>query len=141
MSKAKKHKSRMRTKKIKGLTLQFMPYAEIENLDSPARIKKLLQIILANKIIIIQGRLNPEEETRLIEDTMALVGTVRGFKGIELSVITPSSNGQTIVNKLKHGIANALVGQMDALTVIGPASIIKEMRKDPRKLEIMMSSK
>ena len=41
-------------KKLKGLTIQFLPYAEIEGLDGTARIKKLLQIILKNKIIIIQ---------------------------------------------------------------------------------------
>ena len=128
-------------KKLKGLTIQFLPYAEIELLGSSERIKKLLQIILKNKIIIIQGRLRPEEETRLIEDTMALVGNIKGFKGIELAVISPNTDERTLMNKFKHGIANALIGQTDALTIIGPASIIKEMKKDPKKLEIMMSGK
>ena len=128
-------------KRLKGLTIQFIPYSEIENLDSTARIRKLLEIILKNKVIIIQGRLRAEEETRLIEDTMVMVGSVKGFRGIELSVIASNKNERSIVSKLKHGIANVLVGQMDALTVIGPASIIKEMKKDPRKLEILMSEK
>jgi len=129
------------SKKIKGLTIQFMPYVEIERLDSSARVKKLLQTLLKNKVIIIQGRLKPEEETRLIEDTMALVGTVKGFKGIELEVINPNTKGRPMMSKLRHGIASALVGHTDALTIIGPASIIKEMKKDPQKLEIMMSGK
>jgi hypothetical protein len=130
-----------KTKKLKGLTIQFLPYAEIENLGSGERVKKLLQIILKDKVIIIQGRLRPEEETRLIEDTMALVGTIKGFKGIELAVITPNTEERTFTSKLKHGIANVLVGQTDALTIIGPAAAIKEMKKDPKKLEIMMSGK
>ncbi len=128
-------------KKIKGLTIQFLPYAQIERLDSSERIKKLLQIILKGKVIILQGRLKADEETRLIEDTMALVGAIKGFKGIELEVISPESKGTPIMSKLKHGIANILVGQMDALTIIGPASIIKEMKKEPQKLEIMMKGK
>lgn len=132
---------RTRSSKLRGLTLQFIPYAEIENLDSSARVKKILQIILKGKMIIIQGRMKPEEETRLIEDTMALIGTIKGFKGIELAVISPDTDKRTIVNKFKYGIAKALVGQTDALTVIGPASAIKEMRKDPKKLEIMMSGR
>ena len=37
-------------KKIKGLTLQFMPYHEIAKLDSVDRIKELLRIILDNKV-------------------------------------------------------------------------------------------
>ena len=125
--------------KDKGLTIQFLPYAEIESLDSTARIRKLLEVILKNKIIILQGRLRPEEETRLIGDTMVMVGKVAGFKGIELAVITPNVEERTMMNKLKYGIANMLVGQTDAMTIIGPASIIKEMKKDPKKLEVLMS--
>jgi len=128
-------------KKLKGLTLQFLPYAEIEGLDSTERIKKLLEIIIKNKVIILQGRLRPDEETRLIEDTMVLVGNIKGFKGIELAVISPNPEERSLMSRMKHGIANALVGQTDALTIIGPASVIKEMKKDPKKLEIMMSGK
>lgn len=127
--------------KKEGLTIQFLPYSEIGSLNSTARIKKLLNIILKGKIIIIQGRLNPEEETRLIEDTLILVGKIKGFKGIELAVISPNTNDRNFVGRLRYGIANALVGDVEALTVIGPASIIKEMKKDPRKLEVMMSGK
>jgi hypothetical protein len=121
-----------------GLTIQFIPYSEIANLNSTARIKKLLDILLGNKVIILQGRLRAEEETRLIEDTMVMVGKIKGFKGIELSVISPNPKEQSILDKIKYGLANALVGQTDSLTVIGPASVIKEMKKDPRKLEVMM---
>lgn len=125
--------------KEKGLTIQFLPYAEIEGLDSTSRIKKLLEIILKNKVIILQGRLRAEEETRLIEDTMILVGKIKEFKGIELAVISPNTEERKLMDKFKHGIANLLVGQTDAMTIIGPASIIKEMKKDPKKLEVMMS--
>ena len=122
-----------------GLTIQFLPHTEIEKLTSTARIKKLLEIILKNKVIILQGRLDTEEETRLIEDTLILVGKVKGFKGIELAVVSPNQNDRSVMNKIKYGIANALVGQMDSLTIIGPASVIKEMKRDPRKLEILMN--
>lgn len=122
-----------------GLTIQFIPYSEIEKLDSTHRIKKLLDIILSNKLIIIQGRLKPEEETRLIGDTLVMVGRVKGFRGIELAVISPDRKDMNVMTKIKHGIANALVGQADSLTIIGPASIIKEMKKDPKKLEVMMN--
>jgi hypothetical protein len=134
-------KKKLNNRKIKGLTIQFLPYAEIENLNSAMRIRKLLKIILNDKVVIIQGRLKPEEETRLIEDTMALVGAVKGFKGIELAVISPNPDERDTWTRLKHGLANMLIGQADALTIIGPASVIKEMKKDPSKLEIMMSGR
>ena len=125
-------------RKIKGLTLHFMPYSEISSLDTVERIKKLLKIILDNKVVILQGRLRPEEEGRLIEDTMIMIGNIKGFKGVELAVITQDSENKSMIDKMKFGIAKALVGQQDALTIIGPATIVKEMKKDPKKLEVMM---
>ena len=122
------------------LTLSFIPYSEIETLRSGERIKKLLNIILSNRIIVLQGRLRPEEEARLIEDTMALVGHIRNFRGVELAVVTGATNSMPFMSKLKRGIANALVGQRDALTIIGPATIVKEIKRDPKKIDIMMKS-
>lgn len=125
-------------KKISGLTLHFMPYSEISKLDTVERIKKLLKIILDNKVVILQGRLRPEEESRLIEDTMIMIGTIKSFKGVELAVIGQDAENKGFFDKVKMRMAKALVGQQDALTIIGPASIVKEMKKDPKKLEVMM---
>jgi hypothetical protein len=124
-------------KKLSGLTLHFIPYAEIAKLETVERIKKLLKIILDNKVVILQGRLKAEEESRLIEDTMIMIGNIKGFKGVELAVISQDEN-KTAMDKFKFGIAKALIGQQDCLTVIGPASIVKEMKKDPKRLEVML---
>ena len=67
----------MSNKKKKGLTLQFMPFSEIAGLDSIGRIKKLLQVVLDNKVVVLQGRLKLREETRLIEDTMIMIGNIK----------------------------------------------------------------
>ena len=125
-------------KKISGLTLHFMPYSEVAKLDTVERIKKLLRIILDNKVVILQGRLKPEEESRLIEDTMIMIGNIKGFKGVELAVIAQENTDKNTIDKMRFGLAKALIGQQDCLTIIGPASIVKEMKKDPKKLGIMM---
>lgn len=124
--------------KIKGFSIQFLPYSEIRDLDSDKRIRKILNIILGNQILILQGKLNPEEETRLIGDTMAMIGHVKNFKGIELAVI--SSNGNSgFFGKMKMGIANALSGgDLSAITIIGPATIVKEVKKNPKKIELFL---
>ena len=75
---------------IKGFSIQFLPYSEIRGLNSDERIKKILGIILGNNILVIQGRLSADEETRLIGDTMAMIDHVKSFKGIELAVISGS---------------------------------------------------
>ncbi len=124
-------------KKFKGLTLHFVPHSEISKLETVERIKKLLKIILDNKVIILQGRLKPEEESRLIEDTMIMIGNIKGFKGVELAVIAGDENA-TAFDKFKFGLAKMITGTQNAITIIGPASIVKEMKKDPAKLEVMM---
>jgi len=121
-----------------GLTLQFIPFSDISHLSSVERIKKLLKIVLDNKVIVLQGRLKPEEETRLIEDTMIMIGNIKGFKGVELSVVESNSDDKTLFDKMRFGLAKVIAGQQDAITIIGPASVIKEMKKDPKKLEVMM---
>ncbi|MEA3329584.1 MAG: DUF2073 domain-containing protein [Nanoarchaeota archaeon] len=124
-------------KKVKGLTLEFMPYSEIRHLDSSERIKKLLSIVLTNRIIILQGRLKPEEETRLIEDTMAMIGHIKTFKGIELAVIGTEKEGG-VFSRASQSLAKILVGDTTAMTIIGPASIVKEIKRDPKKIELLL---
>ena len=128
----------MTSKKIKGLSLQVIPFSELTELSISERVKKILGLVLGNGIVIVHGRLRAEEEVRLIEDTMALVDHVKSFKGIELAVIEPDLRKEGLFIKLKHGIAKRLVGDSSALTVEGPASIIKEIKKDPKKIEVLL---
>ena len=97
-----------------------------------------MKLVLGNKVVILQGRLRPEEEIRLIEDTMAMVDHVKDFKGIELAVIEPDPDSMSLGFKIKRSIAKTLVGDDHAMTVVGPASIVKEIKKDPRKLEVYL---
>ncbi len=94
----------MDTRKLNSLTLQFVPYSDISSLYSVERIKKLLKVVLDNKIVLMQGKLKAEEESRLIEDTMALIGSIKGFKGIELAVLSPKESG-SVVGNFKRGLA------------------------------------
>ena len=130
-----------REKMIDKLTFQFIPYNEIRTLASGERIKKLLNLVLSGKIILLQGRLAAEEETRLIEDTMVMIDHVQGFKGIELAVLSSKKEDAPFFNVMKDNLARLLVGERDAITIIGPASIVHDIRKDPTKIEMMLKKK
>jgi len=133
-------KKKTKSKKINGFAIQFMPYSEIRSLSSTDRIKKILDIAFTNSILIIQGRLKPEEETRLIEDTMAMIGHVKGFKGIELAVIRSRPEYQTKMEKIKENLATRLSGaDLNATTIIGPASVVKEIKQNPKKIELLLN--
>ena len=69
---------------------------------------------------------------------MALVDHVKDFKGIELAVVEPNIKDMGIFTKAKYEIAKRLVGDSSALTLIGPASIIREIKKDPKKIELLL---
>jgi hypothetical protein len=126
--------------KIKGFSIQFLPFSEIRDLDSTARIKKILNITLGNRILILQGRLYPDEETRLIEDTMAMIGHVKDFKGIELAVISGNGDDEGFFTKFRKGLINALGGgDLGAVTIIGPATIVKDIKRDPKKIELLLN--
>ncbi len=125
--------------KIKGFTIQFLPYSEIRDLDSDKRVKKILGIVMNNNILLIQGRLRPEEETRLIEETMDMIHQGKNdFLGIELAVI--SDNGDSnFFSKIKKSLVNALSGgDLGAVTIVGPATIVKEIKKNPKKIELLL---
>tara|TARA_Y100000310_G_scaffold240458_1_gene244282 strand:+ start:2634 stop:3077 length:444 start_codon:yes stop_codon:yes gene_type:complete len=140
-NKAIKSKAKKSGKAVKGLTIHFMPYSEIAHVDSLDRIKKILGIVLQNKIIILQGKLRPDEEGRLIENTMTLIGNIKGFQGVEIATISGENDNSGLFDKVRHNIARILVGEQDAITIIGPASVVKEIKRDPKKMEMMLTRK
>ena len=117
------------------LTLQYIPYHEIQELDSDKRIAKLLKAVKMNKIVLMEGRLRSSEEAELIRKTMEEI--TNDFKGIELSVIDTSAQDAKLLRRLKTKLANILLGDRNGLTIIGPAKIIKEIKHDPDKIQLL----
>ncbi|MCK4649897.1 DUF2073 domain-containing protein [Candidatus Pacearchaeota archaeon] len=124
-----------------NLTIHFMPYSEIANEDAIGRIKKIMGLVLKNKIIILQGKLDADEEVRLIENSMTLIGNIKGFAGIEIASLSGENENRGLFEGVRRNIAKILVGEQDAITVIGPASVVKEITKDPKKIELMLQRK
>jgi hypothetical protein len=87
---------------------------------------------------MLQGRLDPEEETRLIGDTMAMIGHVKNFKGVELAVIAGGDNDSFFGN-IRNNLVSAIAGgDIGAITIIGPATIVKEIKRNPKKIELLL---
>jgi hypothetical protein len=117
------------------VTLQLIPYSEIEGMTSIGRIRKILNIAKENKIVLLQGRLKKEEETELIQATMEEIN--EEFRGIELAVINPNADIKAEgFQKFRNNVVNLLLGDRQGLTVIGPASVVKDIRKNPNKIEL-----
>ena len=120
------------------LTLHFVPYNEIRNLTSNARIEKMLDIVKEDKIVILDGRLTKEEEVALIRETMERVSDK--FKGIEIQVWeAPHGAEKGLWRTFRERLAALLVPDYNegGFTIIGPANIIKEIKKDPSKIQLV----
>ncbi|MEA3399312.1 MAG: DUF2073 domain-containing protein [Patescibacteria group bacterium] len=116
------------------LTLQFIPYTEIEGLNSEERIKKLLKEVKTDKIVLMEGRLKSNEEADLITKTMESISDK--FTGIELSVIFPEAKELDFFKKIRHKFINVILGDRRGMTIIGPANVVEEIKQDPEKIQL-----
>jgi len=122
------------------VTLQIIPYTEIEGLSSLGRIRKLLNIAKQDKIVLLQGRLAKDEEAELIKVTMEEIN--KEFSGIELAVIDPSqSSSLSGFDKFKSDFVSLLLGNRVGFTIIGPANVVKSIKKNPNKIELFTGEK
>jgi hypothetical protein len=118
-----------------GLTLEFIPYSQIQDLSSVGRIRKVLNTAKEGKIVLLQGRLRQEEEAELIKVTMEEIN--KEFRGIELAVINPDAKKETqMFRKIQRGFVNMLLGDSQGITIVGPANIVKKIQQDPDKIEL-----
>jgi uncharacterized protein len=118
------------------VTLQFIPHSEIGMLESNKKIRKILSSVKQDKILLIEGGLHPTEESHLIQVTMEQID--RKFKGIEICSVDDFGRHTPFWDKVKNQIANMLIGKKGGLTIVGPANIVKEIKKDPSKIELLM---
>ncbi|MBT3395102.1 DUF2073 domain-containing protein [archaeon] len=125
------------------ITFQYIPYREHSGLETEAKLNRIIDVVMDERIVLLEGRLRPDEEAQLIEKTMEVI--TKKFKGISFCTINPNQtqrkNGKKkedpFSTKLKDGFYKILMGRREGLTIIGPATIIKEIRKDPSKIELL----
>ena len=115
-------------------TIQYVPFSQVQKLDSESRVRRLLRIVKEEKIVLMEGKLTPEEETKLIEETMEMVDSK--FKGVEVCTVSP----QEKMSLFKKSILDLFLGDSRGMTIIGPASIVKEIKRDPNKIQLLMQN-
>ena len=118
------------------LTLQFVSYTEIATLSSAKRIQKLLKLVKDDKIVLLEGKLKSTEEAELIRKTMEEI--TDKFTGIEVATINRDVKNEAFFQKLRSLFINMIMGDRQGLTVIGPASLVKEIKKDPDKVQLIL---
>lgn len=117
------------------LTLQYIPHHEVEGLSIEDKIKKILKSVKDDKIILIDGKLSPIEESELIKATMEQID--KRFKGIEICSVDYLQRDIKFYDYMRKIIGNFLLNKKAGVTIVGPATIVKEIKKDPNKIELL----
>ncbi|MCA9459394.1 MAG: DUF2073 domain-containing protein [Nanoarchaeota archaeon] len=114
--------------------MQVLSYELMKGVGPHLRIKKIMEIVKKGDIVMLEGRLSPDEETILISS--ALENVSGKFSGIEIAFLD-SMKSKSTFEKLRDSLIKVLAKDRFGITVIGPSKIIKEIKMNPDKLEIL----
>lgn len=115
------------------LRIKMIPYERLKK----EKFSKLFKDLKEGTIILVDAKLTPAEEAKIIEETMKIVSD--RFSGIELSSIE-LKNLETSTNfdRFKNMLVERILGRKMGLTVIGPAKIVRKIEKNPEELLLYM---
>ena len=116
--------------------VQVLSYDLVKGLHFEQKISKVLEIVKKGDVVLLEGRLSPDEELTLT--SKALESVSGKFSGIEIAYLK-SSNSKTFFGSFKETLIKLLAKDRFGITVIGPSKIIKEIKMDPQRLEILFN--
>ena len=111
------------------LEVDLIPFSNIRRKNPEEKVKFLMDRVKAGKVVVIEGTLDPEEEAMLIESTMKSI--TEDFPGIELCTLSGDEYRKvSMFDGLRDRILRSL-GHRKGIVVVGPAALIKEVRRSP----------
>jgi hypothetical protein len=134
--------------KTKKLKMDFISSSLLNGKSKKNKINFILNRVKNGSILVLNGVLRPDEEIELIKETMRRVDD--GFPGIEVCSLKKQTKGwkqffealSESGERLQDFIWRHLTGETakkslkTGLTLIGPAKIIKEIKKNPESFSV-----
>ncbi len=116
-----------------GVQIDMISAGRMDEMTSMEKIHFILDGVRDGKVVILESGLSPDEESKLIEVTMAEISP-DGFSGIEIESY-PKEKPTT-------GILDKLFGADESkMTVIGPANQIETLHKDSELISAVVSAR
>lgn len=112
-----------------GVHIEFISQKVLSGKTQAEKLNFILNSVKKDKILVLEEPLSREEEAKLIEKTMGSVS--KEFPGIEVSTLGESTED------LRSALIKMLGGRPAGLTVIGPSNLVKQVKKDPNKLQLL----
>jgi len=117
------------TKKDRGISVNLISRQKLEEFSSTEKLKFILKEVQNGKILVLEHGLTPMEQTNLIERTMKEIKQDT-FIGIEMEGY--AEDRPTFIQKILGLI------KKPRMTVIGPADLLKTIRKDTDMIQTMI---
>ncbi|HEB37181.1 MAG TPA: DUF2073 domain-containing protein [Thermoplasmatales archaeon] len=112
-----------------GITVNLVSRSKFEELTSGEKVEYILNEVKKGKILVLESGLTPTEQSALIQQTMKKIDHDT-FIGIEMEGYPEE----------KLGFLQRLLGipRKPRLTVIGPAHLLKTIKKDDAVIETVI---
>jgi hypothetical protein len=106
--------------------IHLISHETVERMGTEEKIRFILDEVEAGKVLVLERGLTPQEEAKLIEQTMREVDP-DNFIGIEMQSYG-MDRGKNLLQRVAMG------GPRPRMAVIGPASLLKLVSKDNEKI-------
>lgn len=114
------------TKKEDGISVNLVSRQKLDEFSSAEKLEFILKEVQKGKVLVLEHGLTPMEQTELIEHTMKEIKQDT-FIGIEMEGY--SEDKPSIIQKILGVI------KKPRMTVIGPADLLKTVRKDSNMIQ------
>ncbi len=122
---------------LQGVQIDLISEDRLSKLTSMEKIRLILDDVKEGNIVVLEKGLAPDEASKLIELTMMEIRP-DGFNGIEMETYPVREGGEGIGGFLGRLFGRKAEGR---LTVIGPASQLKTIKKDRDMISAWVSSR
>lgn len=115
-----------------GVRINLISTQKLNELTTPEKIKFILDEVKNGTVLVLERGLSPVEEVQLIEKTMSEIDN-ETFIGIEIERYADSDIKKSWLSRIfKRTLRTS------RMTVIGPALLLKTIRKDSKVIEAMI---
>jgi len=114
------------------ISIEFLSREVLAPMKGDEKLKYIIGKVKDGKILVFEETLTFPERSKLMELDMSEID--ENFSGIEFDTIGDRETGGGYLRELHARIIKFLGGRVGGLSVVGPANLIQEIKKDPKQI-------
>ncbi|MFP4401619.1 MAG: DUF2073 domain-containing protein [Candidatus Nanoarchaeia archaeon] len=118
------------------MEVKIISNSVLKGLESSKKVDKIYRLVKDGSLVVIEGRLNNDEELALTSKSLKHVN--ESFSGIDIAFLNKSKENN-LFEKLRYKLAAYLLRYEIGITVVGPSKKVKELKMNPEQIDILLS--